>query len=95
MAVVVLGKQDRWAGPVTSAMSFTSSQPAGTAGITSRAIRLRKDQGKAGWTAVAPIDEQNRPAAFRLSCSQVSTERARALASTALISSADDPHAVR
>ncbi len=95
MAVVVLGKQDRWAGSVTGAISFTSSQPAGTAGVTNREIRLWKDQAKAGRTAFAPTDEQNRPAAFRLSCCQVPTERARALASTALISPADHPHAVR
>jgi len=95
MAVVVLGKQNRWAGSGMGAMSFTSSQPAGTAGVTNRAIRLWQDQGKAGWTAVAPIDEKNRPAAFRLSCCQVPAQRARALASTGLITSADDPHAIR
>ena len=54
MAVVVLGKQDRWAGSVTGAMSFTSSQPAGTAGVTTRAIRLWKDQAKAGRIACSP-----------------------------------------
>ena len=95
MAVVVLGKQDRWAGSVTGTMSVTYGQPAGTAGVTTRAIRLWKDQGKAGRTAVAPIDEQNSPAAFRLSCCQITAQRARALASTALISSADHPHAIR
>jgi hypothetical protein len=49
MAVVVLGKQDRWAGPVTGAISVTYGQPAGTAGVTIRAIRPWKEQGNGGW----------------------------------------------